>query len=63
METDRKVTGNDMEKPRTPVSTEASAQPIKGLSKRAQAQLQPRRFSTFSLARPKQSTTPEKANA
>lgn len=38
-------------KPNTHAS-EASAQPIKGLSKRAQQQLQPRRFSTFSLARP-----------
>lgn len=34
-------------------SDSRSAEPIKGLSKRAQEQLKPRQISTFSLAKPK----------
>lgn len=35
-------------------SDERSAMPIQGLSKRAQQQLQPRRFGVYSRARPQE---------
>lgn len=40
-----------MEKTRTPVSTERSAEPMPGLSKRAQEQLRSRSFNVYSKAR------------
>jgi hypothetical protein len=36
----------------TPKSNEKSAEPMPGLSKRAQKELQPRRFGVYSRARP-----------
>ena len=36
----------------SPKSNEKSAQPMPGLSKRAQQQLQPKRFGVYSRARP-----------
>lgn len=38
----------------TPKSTEKSAQPIKGLSKRGQELVKPRHFGVYSKARPSQ---------
>lgn len=38
----------------TPKSNEKSALPMPGLSKRAQQQLQPRRFGVYSRAKPAQ---------